>query len=295
MEYVVPLSLQVSCEVVLQRNEFTVHEKENCPQRIVECKHCRNNFKSCKLTNHLNECPKMEVSCKLECGKRLFRENMAQHLKQECGLVVETCKLGCGVKLTRDELKVHEKEKCPQRIVKCKHCRRDFKSCELPRHIGECPKMSIPCPLCNVVMYREAITPHIKKNCPEERIKCLFAKYKCEVIIKRKNLGQHLDEKRTEHLELKLNSMELKLTAMEEYIIKQNKTIENLNETITGRFANFEKELTTLKTGVKYDECTRNPTKPVSYPYQTQTHVTRTIQQQGRVTTTQQPKKEMNK
>ena len=34
---------KLRCGVVLQRNELTVHEKGNCPQRIVGCKHCRNN------------------------------------------------------------------------------------------------------------------------------------------------------------------------------------------------------------------------------------------------------------
>ena len=52
-----------------------------------------------------------------------------------CGYVLETCRLRCGDVLQRDELKVHEKEKCPQRIVECKHCRRELKSCELATHL----------------------------------------------------------------------------------------------------------------------------------------------------------------
>ena len=75
-----------------------------------------------------------------------------------CGYVLEACRLRCGVVLQRDELKVHEKEKCPQRIVKCKHCRRELKSCELATHLEMCPKMEVSCELkCGVVMCREDV------------------------------------------------------------------------------------------------------------------------------------------
>ena len=37
---------KLGCGVKLQRNELKVHEKKNCPHRIVECKHCRKDFRS---------------------------------------------------------------------------------------------------------------------------------------------------------------------------------------------------------------------------------------------------------
>ena len=181
--------------------------------------------------------------------------------------MLETCKVGCGVVLQRNKLKVHEKKNCSHRIVECEHCREEFKSFKLSTHLHECPKMEVTCLLCGIAMYNENFTTHVEENCPEKETECLFARFKCEVIIKRKLLDQHLEEKRTEHLELKL-------TAMEELIMKQNKTIENLNETIARRFANFEKELATLKTGVKIDEDTSKKLshntpipKNVSYPF----------------------------
>ena len=48
---------KLRCGVVLQRNELSVHEMEKCPQRIVECEHCNNEFKSCELHTHLDKCP----------------------------------------------------------------------------------------------------------------------------------------------------------------------------------------------------------------------------------------------
>ena len=216
---------KLECGVVLQRNELKIYEKENCPQRIVECKHCREDFKSCKLTNHLEMCPKMEVSCELKCGDKLCRENMAQHLEQECGLVVETCKLGCGVELTRDELKIHMTDTCVQREIPCEHCGKDFKYCDMTNHLVLCPKMKVSCELgCNVIMCREDMTQHLEVDCVEKELECPFAKYKCEMgLIKRKNMSKHLEEKRIEHLELKVMEES-------EIIAKQSVMIETMSQ-----------------------------------------------------------------
>ena len=160
---------KLRCGVVLQRNELKVHEKENCPQHIVECKCCSKKFKSYELATHLDECTKMEVPCEVKCGKRLCRENMAHHLDQECGLVVEICKLRCGVELTRDELKIHMTDTCVQRQIPCEHCGKDFKSCDIASHFGVCHKMEVSCELgCGVIMCREDMTQHLEVDCPEK-------------------------------------------------------------------------------------------------------------------------------
>ena len=218
---------KLRCGVVLQRNELKVHEKENCPQRIVECEHCRKKLKSCNLINHLYECPKMEVSCELKCGEKLCRGNMAQHLEQECGLVVETCKLGCGVELTRDELKIHVTDTCVQRQIPCEHCGEDFKYCDMTNHLDVCPKMKVSCELgCGLIMCREDTTQHLEVDCSEKELECPFAKYKCEMgLIKRKNMSKHLEEKRLEHLELKVMEDS-------EIIAKQSAMIETMSQEI---------------------------------------------------------------
>ena len=152
---------------------------------------------------------------------------MAQHLKQECGLVVETCKLGCGVELTRDELKIHVTDTCVQREIPCKHCGVNFKFCDMTNHLVVCPKMKVSCELgCGVIMCREDMTQHLEADCPEKELECPFAKYKCEMrLIKRKDMSKHLEEKRIEHLELKLMEES-------EIIAKQSEMIETMSQEI---------------------------------------------------------------
>ena len=223
---------KLRCLVVLQRSELKIHEKKNCPQRKVECEHCCKDFKSCEIPTHLDECPKMEVSCELKCGKKLCRENMAQHLEQECGLVVETCKLGCGVELTRNELNIHVTDTCVQRKIPCAHCGIHFKSCDMTNHLDVCPKMEVSCELgCGVIMCREDLVQHLEVDCVEKELECPFAKYKCVELIKRKDMSTHLEEKRIEHLELKLNAMEEQSTmieSMSQEIKSLNKKVQDL-------------------------------------------------------------------
>ena len=158
-----------------------------------------------------------------------------------CGYVYETCKLRCGVVLQRNELNVHEMEKCPQRIVECEHCNNEFKSCELHTHLDKCPKMEVSCELkCGKIMCREVMTQHLEVDCPEKAIECPYAKYKCVGLIKRKDTSKHLEERRVEHLELKLNDFIVEsskdsdtITKQKGKICEQSTTIEIMSQKIT--------------------------------------------------------------
>ena len=214
---------KLNCGEVLRRRELERHEKENCKQRQVKCDHCYNHLKSCGLNSHLEKCPKMKVSCDL-CDTKMTRVQMELHLKYDCGMVQEKCKLGCGVQLTRDELRIHEKDNCVQRIIRCEYCFIDVMFCDYSKHLKECPLVTVKCYLCIVAKYRKDMTQHLRDDCPEKILDCPFVKYKCLTRIKRKYIDKHLEEKKTEHLELKL-------TAMEDFIIKQNEEFTKQSET----------------------------------------------------------------
>ena len=99
--------------------------------------------------------------------------------------------------------------------MKCEHCEKNFKFCELTEHLDVCPKMKVSCELkCGLVMCRDKVVEHIDRDCKEKEIECPFAKYKCVVLIKRQYLDTHLREKETEHLKLKLD-------AIEDIVVKQ--------------------------------------------------------------------------
>ena len=149
-----------------------------------------------------------------------------KHL-EVCGYVHETCKLGCGVVLSRDELRIHLKEICVQRIVVCEYCRENHKFCDLLTHHSMCNKISVPCELgCDKLVIRKNMTKHMDIECGKKEIDCPFVQYGCKVgVIKRKKINQHLEDKKYEHMAMKVN-------CLEETVVKQKQTITILSEKI---------------------------------------------------------------
>ena len=107
----------------------------------------------------------------------------------------------------------------------------------MTNHLDECPKMEVSCELgCGVVMCREDSTQHLEVHCPEKELKCPFAKYNCVGLIKRKEMSKRLEEKRMEHLELKLNWNYMEeseiIAKQKEKIVEQSVMIETMSQEI---------------------------------------------------------------
>ena len=106
---------------------------------------------------------------------------------------------------------------------------------------------------CGVVMCREVMTQHLEVDCPEKAIECPYAKYKCVGLIKRKDRSKHLEERRMEHLELKLNNF---IMEESEIIAKQKEKIEVLSQKIKS----LEKEVESLNSiPIKLEWITKVP------------------------------------
>ena len=176
------------------------------------------------LANDARSVLSLSCHCPLSkrgCNWRGNLGNCVNHL-DTCGYVYEECSLKCGVVLSRDELRNHVNEICNQRKIQCEHCSKYFKVCEMTKHLDKCPKMKLECELgCGVVMCREGMAQHVEQDCVEKKIMCPFVKYQCVEPIKRKHLNQHLEEKETKHLELKLTAMETVIEAQRQDIQKQ--------------------------------------------------------------------------
>ena len=195
----------------------------------------------CKVRSHSKQTPNEVVKKtvnSLKCSCPLLErgcewlgtlKDCEEHL-DTCGYVRDQCTLGCGTVLHRNKLRAHEEDNCPNRKVKCEHCIQYFTLRDMTTHHKECPKMEVSCELCDKTMCREDMAQHLEVECVEKVIMCPFAKYNCEVTsIKRKYLIQHLEEKRTEHLELKLNAMEEIILKQSDQIIRINRMSEHIN------------------------------------------------------------------
>ena len=174
-----------------------------------------------------------------------------KHL-EVCGYVHEKCKLGCGVVLSRDELRIHSKEECSQRIVVCEYCEEKFKHCDLLTHHSKCKKILVPCELgCDKLVIRENMTQHMDIECGEKEVNCPFVQYGCKVgLIKRKEMNQHLEDKKIEHMEIKMNSLE-------ETVVEQKETISQLSEKVDTLTQLSEKVDTLTQLSEKVDTLTQ--------------------------------------
>ena len=75
------------------------------------------------------------------------------------------------------------------RIVKCEHCQKDFKSCELNEHFEKCPKMKVSCELkCGATMCREDMEQHLYHHCGMVQDTCNLG---CGVELTRDELRIH--------------------------------------------------------------------------------------------------------
>ena len=83
----------LECREVLQRNKLKVH-KEKCSHRMMNCDHCNNRFKFCEMSNYLDKCPRMIVSCELKCGMAMVRKDTPHHVEHVCGQKQFACTLG---------------------------------------------------------------------------------------------------------------------------------------------------------------------------------------------------------
>lgn len=105
---------RLGCGVKLTRSELEFHMTDSCVRRVTDCEHCMNRFRFCDLAMHVESCPKLKLTCLLECGKVLCLEDMEQHLEQDCGEMEIRCpfeEYECKIGLIkRKELNEHLKE-----------------------------------------------------------------------------------------------------------------------------------------------------------------------------------------
>ena len=98
--------------VHLLRKDMEKHMKKECPRRQYKCPHCQEagEYQE-RITEHLNECPIIEVPCpRYGCKVRIKRCNLSVH-REECPFEKVPCKystIGCKEEVKRKDLAEHE-------------------------------------------------------------------------------------------------------------------------------------------------------------------------------------------
>ena len=200
------------CGKMIERRCLISHVETECPRRKVNCQYCHDTGEHQFIEGqHKEECPKLPLPCPNNCKvESVPRENMEAHRKV-CQLEIVICLNFCGVQFERQHLTTHMENECSNRIVECQHCHiLGFHICiKGPLHINLCPKLPLPCPnKCEVGnVPREDMEAH-RKECPLEMIQCEYHNVGCEVMMARKDMEKHENEKMKEHLMMTKNKLD---------------------------------------------------------------------------------------
>ncbi|TRY79633.1 hypothetical protein TCAL_12385 [Tigriopus californicus] len=209
--------------------------KEKIMQSMIYCIHkdegCKWSGQLSKLKGHLNTCQKDAVACLNQCGAKIARMMMEDHMlytctkrlvpcqycrkdftgatiddhQTQCGFEPVHCENKCGQKIQRNRLKAHQVNTCSKRLVTCQYCTRSFTADTLQSHHKKCHLFPVPCPnRCHVgTLSREDIEPHLAQECEAIVLQaCQFREAGCNFRGSRSTLDQHYHESTQVHLDL---------------------------------------------------------------------------------------------
>ena len=71
------------CEQLVMRRNMNNHVANQCPQRLISCKHCNIIVKQVEMENHYEECDQYPIDCTYKCGMIVQRCRMEYHIGRQ--------------------------------------------------------------------------------------------------------------------------------------------------------------------------------------------------------------------
>lgn len=166
----------LGCTYVSEDKAAWHQHMRNCPWELTPCPHeCGARLPKKHMKEHVEmDCPNAPVTCSYKCGAKLIRSELDDHLPI-CPEVPIPCPLGCPAVLTRKQLADHERV-CPMVVVHCSRgCGAGAMRCEWSQqsHAPYCPLEPTPCPQnCGAIIPRRDHKKHTLIFCPNTGIGC---------------------------------------------------------------------------------------------------------------------------
>eukprot|EP01084_Bolivina_argentea_P201882 345014_1 len=149
--------------------------------------HCPWTGKISDALHHIESCEFAIVACK-HCRNTMRRNKLSKH-ELDCTMLPIKCLLKCNKMVIRTEMNKHMEFECMEAYIKCKNKE------------------------CNETIQRKNIKQH-RLDCKYNLISCKFYKYGCVEKIYKKDIEKHMEEKRLNHLEMKVNRMEKTINSL---------------------------------------------------------------------------------
>ena len=116
-----------------------------------------------RLEAHLQKCDYAELICTQGCKRKIFRKDMAEHLRCDCPKRITLCPY-CHVHGCFDNITTQHRQVCQEYLVgcprKCGESSKQIKRKGLRGHKNVCPLELIMCNSCNETVIRQNIKAH---------------------------------------------------------------------------------------------------------------------------------------
>ena len=188
---------------MIQRQYLTGHVETECPCRKVNCHYCHDTGEHQFIEGqHKEECLKFPLPCHNKCEVGTVpREDMEKH-RESCQLEIIECSNDCGEKLERRSLTNHLEIECLRRTVNCQYCH-DMGECQFieGQHKEKCLEFPLPCPNnCGEgTIPRKSMGLH-RLECLLEIIQCRYHDVGCDAQMARKDQEKHENDEMQDHL-----------------------------------------------------------------------------------------------
>ena len=121
------------CQSILFYNELKNHLENECLYQEIFCpNNCDIVIYKKDLDEHLKNCRNRKINCE-ECGQEYIIKDEEFH-KNNCPKSLIKCDNGCGKKIPRDQLEKHKKDECPKTKISCKFCGDNFEREKFREH-----------------------------------------------------------------------------------------------------------------------------------------------------------------
>ena len=218
-----PQQLRCCGKIVCSSCLRTVRQQQQVGKCNLECPHCRAQGQPETFPDQMTDrtIKEMRVKCpNADSGCTTVGElaDVLAHVEgvgdRACQYQMVKCPLDCGGTFHRGSLSVHVTHGCYNRRATCEYCGEEgtYRFLSTAAHLSNCQKHPVSCPNgCGATVKRQDTAEHLEE-CPNVVVKCPFSGTGCHVHVTRKNLPDHLESSKDNHLLLLMQQV-LLLTA----------------------------------------------------------------------------------
>ena len=155
----------------------------------------------CLKTEETSSCPACGSTEQSDPSFAVFRDrNAQQHITS---LLVYCPNDGCSTKINLSKVKDHL-DGCAFQVVSCSNeCGHSaWREC-IAKHMPECPLRQDQCQYCPFISTHENVTgAHLEEcpNNPHQQVECEYKQFGCAVVLRRKDVAEHLKTSMESHL-----------------------------------------------------------------------------------------------